>query len=75
MFIFYQSALQLTEVLKEREAQIGLKRLKDRANTGRDLEFLQHERREYEKSVKEDQAKAMDRILAAQETRSFQTSQ
>ena len=75
MFIFYQSALQLTEVLKEREAQIELKRLKDKANTGKELEFLQHERREYEKSIKEDQAKAMERILAAQDTRHFQTSQ
>ncbi|VDI02158.1 Hypothetical predicted protein [Mytilus galloprovincialis] len=71
----FHSALQLTEVLKEREAQIELKRLKDKANIGKDNEYLELERREYEQSIKDDQAKAMERIIAAQNTRQFQVAQ
>ena len=65
----------MTEVLKEREAQLELKRLKEKANEGKDNEYLQLARKEYEQSIKEDQAKAMERMLAAQQTRQFQTAQ
>lgn len=71
----FHSALQLTEVLKEREAQIELKRLKDKANIGKDNEYLELERREYEQSIKDDQAKALERIISAQNTRQFQVAQ
>lgn len=70
-----QSALQLTEVLKEREAQIELKRLKEKATEGQDAEYLNHTRKEYEQSIKDDQSKAMERILAAQNNRQFQVAQ
>lgn len=47
---FPQSALLFTEVLKEREAQLELKRLKEKAAEGRDKEYLEKWQREYEDS-------------------------
>lgn len=72
---FYQSALMLTEVLKERDAQLELKVLKEKASEGKDREWLEHGLREYEEGVRQDQTKAIDRINAARDVADFQRSQ
>lgn len=71
----FHSALMLTEVLKEREAQLELKKLKEKANEGQDKEWLAKATREYEEGIKTDQAKAANRIKAAKDNASFQLSQ
>lgn len=65
----------LTEVLKEREAQLELKKLKEKATEGQDKEWLAKATREYEEGIKTDQVKAANRIRAAKDTASFQISQ
>ncbi|XP_071108770.1 cilia- and flagella- associated protein 210-like [Haliotis cracherodii] len=71
----FHGALLLTEVLKEREAQLELKQLKERANEGKDQEWLEITRREYEEGIQKDHAKAAERISAARETADFQKAQ
>ncbi|XP_060066979.1 cilia- and flagella- associated protein 210-like [Ylistrum balloti] len=71
----FHSALMLTEVLKEREAQIELKKLKQKANEGQDIEYLKRAQREYDEAIQADQHKAMERIQAAKHTAQFQMSQ
>ncbi|XP_046568387.1 coiled-coil domain-containing protein 173-like [Haliotis rubra] len=71
----FHGALLLTEVLKEREAQLELKQLKERASEGKDQEWLELQRREYEEGIQKDHAKAAARIAAASETAAFQTAQ
>jgi len=65
----------LTEVLKEREAQLELKRLKEQASVGKDKEWLERARQEYEEAIRIDQAKAADRIIAAGENQQFLKAQ
>lgn len=65
----------LTEVLKEREAQLELKRLKDQASQGKDKEWLERARHDYEEAIRQDQAKAAERILAASENQKFLKAQ
>ena len=65
----------LTEVLKEREAQLELKRLKEQASVGKDKEWLERARQEYEEAIRIDQAKAADRIVAAGENQQFLKAQ
>jgi len=65
----------LTEVLKEREAQIELKRLKALASDGKDVELFRQAQREHEEAIIKDQAKAMERIMASKSTAQFQKSQ
>ena len=56
-----QSALLFTEVLKEREAQLELKRLKEKAAEGRDQQYLDQMQRELEESeLKENCQKVND---------------
>ncbi|XP_055959435.1 cilia- and flagella- associated protein 210 [Patella vulgata] len=71
----FHGALLLTEVLKEREAQLDLKKMKDRANDGKDKEWLERVRREYEEGIQREQAKAQVRLNAAAETCDFQKLQ
>ncbi|KAL5007785.1 hypothetical protein ScPMuIL_016591 [Solemya velum] len=71
----FHSALMLTEVLKERDAQLELKVLKEKASEGKDREWLEHGLREYEEGVRQDQTKAIDRINAARDVADFQRSQ
>ena len=66
-----QSALQLSEVLKERDAQMELKHLKARASEGQDSEWLEKSRREYEDSIRRDQEAAMKRMMAADQNAGF----
>ena len=65
----------LTEVLKEREAQIELKHLKEKANEGQDLEHLKQSMREHEEAIRHDQMRAAERIKAAKDTAGFQITQ
>ena len=65
----------LTEVLKEREAQIELRRLKEKASAGKDNEWLHLARREYEEGILKDQDEARERIHKAADTASFQKAQ
>ncbi len=72
---FCQGALLLTEVLKEREAQLELKRLKEAALAGQDQDWLEKARREYEESILRDQNEAQKRMLRMKDTASFQKAQ
>ncbi|XP_076461037.1 cilia- and flagella- associated protein 210-like [Babylonia areolata] len=67
----FHSALQLTEVLKERDAQIELNILKAKASEGQDREWLEKTQKELEDSIRRDQEAAMKRINAAKENKSF----
>ncbi|XP_062566128.1 cilia- and flagella- associated protein 210-like [Saccostrea cucullata] len=71
----FHSALMLTEVLKEREAQIELKKLKEKASEGKDAEWLQKARREHENAILHDQERAKERIKASKENEKFLTAQ
>lgn len=73
--IYFQSALMLTEVLKEREAQLELKRLKEQASHGKDREWLEQAQREHEEAIRQDQAKAAGRIIAAADNQKFLKAQ
>lgn len=73
--LFWQSALMLTEVLKEREAQIELKRLQEKASEGKDAEWLQLAKREHETAILQDQEKARQRIDATKTNQRFLTAQ
>lgn len=65
----------LTEVLKEREAQVELKQLRKLASAGRDKEWLEKSRYQYDASIQEDQQNAAERIRKAQENAAFQAAQ
>ncbi|KAH9520065.1 hypothetical protein Btru_059855 [Bulinus truncatus] len=71
----FHSALVLTEVLKEREAQLELKRMKEQAMGDQDLEYMKIDRELYEKGVQADQEKARERLELATRTREFQFAQ
>ncbi|RUS71231.1 hypothetical protein EGW08_021012 [Elysia chlorotica] len=71
----FHSALTLTEVLKEREAQVELKRLKEMAMIDQDKEYMKINQEMLDRSIQADQAKARLRIEAAKKTADFQTSQ
>ena len=65
----------LTEVLKEREAQLELKRLQEQASEGKDQEWVDKARVEHEMAIKQDQEQAYDRIKAAKENQNFLKAQ
>ncbi|KAK7110491.1 cilia- and flagella- associated protein 210-like [Littorina saxatilis] len=71
----FHSALQLTEVLKERDAQLELNILKAKANEGQDREWLEKARREYDDSVRRDQEAALKRMKAAEDNYNFMQKQ
>lgn len=71
----FHSALMLTEVLKEREAQLELKRLQAQANEGKDKEWLDKARREHEEAIRLDQEQAFGRIMAAKTNQNFLKAQ
>ncbi|KAK3592985.1 hypothetical protein CHS0354_023210 [Potamilus streckersoni] len=71
----FHGALMLTEVLKEREAQLELKKLQARANEGKDKEYMALAQREYEEAIQQDQMRAMERLAAAKEAEDFQKAQ
>lgn len=65
----------LTEVLKEREAQIELKKLQEKANEGKDAEWLQLAKREHENAILQDQEKARQRIHVTKDNQRFLSAQ
>ena len=65
----------LTEVLKEREAQIELKKLKESASAGKDKEWLERSRRGYEDGILRDQEEAVKRMQKLKITADFQKAQ
>merc|ERR1712154_519929 len=71
----FHSALTLTEVLKEREAQVELKQLKAAAARDQDAEYLKIDQMMHDRSIQADQAKARARMEAANRTADFQISQ
>ncbi|PAA49695.1 hypothetical protein BOX15_Mlig017876g2 [Macrostomum lignano] len=71
----FHSALRLTEVLKEREAQIELNRLRARANEGQDQKYLEIWRKEHEDAIRRDQDEAAERIRKRQECATYQREQ
>ncbi|XP_005104825.1 coiled-coil domain-containing protein 173 isoform X2 [Aplysia californica] len=71
----FHSALTLTEVLKEREAQVELKQLKEQAMKDQDKEYMKIDLEMYERSIQADQAKARARMEAANRTADFQMTQ
>ncbi|KAI8793239.1 cilia- and flagella- associated protein 210-like [Biomphalaria glabrata] len=71
----FHSALVLTEVLKEREAQLELKRLKEQAMGDQDIEYMKIDRELFEKGILADQEKARQRLELAAKTKDFQIAQ
>lgn len=71
----FHSALMLTEVLKEREAQLELKYLKEHANQGKDKEWLEKAQREHEEAIRQSQIQAAERLLAAADNQNFVKAQ
>lgn len=71
----FHSALQLTEVLKERDAQVELNILKAKANEGQDREWLQMSKKEQDDSIRRDQEAALKRMKAALENAEFMKKQ
>lgn len=68
---FAQSALQLTEVLKERDAQLEFKQLKEAASQGKDRAYLEQAQRDLEEAIRRDQTEAQHRIAAAKKNKDF----
>ncbi|XP_071491246.1 cilia- and flagella- associated protein 210-like [Diadema antillarum] len=71
----FHGALMLTEVLKEREAQIELKKKREEAGKGKDKELLMRALREMEEAVLADQEKAMQRLKERKDISEFQKQQ
>lgn len=61
----------LSEVLKERDAQIELKKLKEKAMIGADNEWLEYERKQLEDGILKEQREARDRIEKNHENASY----
>lgn len=71
----FHGALMLTEVLKEREEQIKLKKARARANAGKDIEIRKKHDRELEEGVLQDQKKALKAIQEKKIVSEFQKAQ
>lgn len=71
----FHSALVLTEVLKEREAQIDLKRKKQNAHENVNKDIMAQMQRKEEQAITEDQHKALQRFLECKAVASGQMQQ
>ncbi|XP_022099019.1 coiled-coil domain-containing protein 173-like [Acanthaster planci] len=71
----FHGALLLTEVLKEREAQIDLKKQREAALSGKDKDLLARYQRELEEGILEDHKKAVKAIKERKEVAEFQLKQ
>ncbi|ELU10324.1 hypothetical protein CAPTEDRAFT_176680 [Capitella teleta] len=71
----FHSALQFSEVLKEREAQLELRKLLELGGKDKDKEYVDRARKEYEEAIIKEQEMARERIRLAQETAAFQKAQ
>jgi len=73
--VVVQSALRLTEVLKEREAQIELKQLREASECGDNKETQAKLREDYEQSLRIDIAEKQKARDAKTKTVEFQKAQ
>ncbi|KAL8621417.1 hypothetical protein ACOMHN_048217 [Nucella lapillus] len=71
----FHGALKLCEVLKEREAQVELKGLREKGKEQEEQEWLLKAHRDYEDSILRDQAAAQKRMDAAHTNRQFLQAQ
>ncbi|XP_028397202.1 coiled-coil domain-containing protein 173-like isoform X2 [Dendronephthya gigantea] len=71
----YHSALLLTEVLRERDAQVKMKNKQAEATKNRDDHLIELQRKQYEEGILQDQEKALKRYNARQQIRDFQQLQ
>ncbi|XP_078572432.1 cilia- and flagella- associated protein 210-like [Branchiostoma floridae x Branchiostoma japonicum] len=71
----FHGALLLTEVLKERDAQVELKQAKERANQGKDKELLRKFQEDRERAILEDQMAARKRYEERATVANFQIKQ
>lgn len=71
----FHGALLLTEVLKERDAQLDLKRAREAAMEGNDMELFLRAQRELEEGILADQEKALKRMQDRKANSEFQTQQ
>ncbi|XP_038057279.1 coiled-coil domain-containing protein 173-like [Patiria miniata] len=71
----FHGALLLTEVLKEREAQISLKTQREAALSGRDKDLLARYQRDLEEGILEDHRKAVKAIKERKKVAEFQLKQ
>lgn len=71
----FHGALLLTEVLKERDAQVELKRKKSANERGKDKELLKHYMQQYENGIRTDQIKAKNRYDERLKVASYQKMQ
>lgn len=71
----FHGALVMTEVLKERDAQLELKRLMDEGNKGEDKEEAARIARDLEEEILRDQKEAAERHREAMEAARFQKQQ
>ncbi|PVD29918.1 hypothetical protein C0Q70_09177 [Pomacea canaliculata] len=67
----FHSALILTEVLKEREAQIELAHLKAKASEGEEEEWLNQMNKEHEYAMQKEHSAAFRRMQAARDNQEF----
>lgn len=71
----FHGALLLTEVLKERDAQVELKRQKSANERGKDKELLKFYRLQYEDGVRKDQENARHRYEMRRKVAEYQLMQ
>lgn len=71
----FHGALLLTEVLKERDAQVELKKQKVANEKGKDTELLKFYRLQYENGIRRDQEKARERYEMRRKVAEYQLSQ
>ena len=62
-------------MLKERDAQVELNRLRKAASVGQDKEFLMRAQQELEEGIKHDQEQAMKHLKLNRDTAEFQIAQ
>lgn len=65
----------LTEVLKERDAQLEFNQLKKAASHGQDRAYLEQEQRELEEAIRRDQEEALKRTHEAKKNTEFLKAQ
>nr|CAB3228274.1 coiled-coil domain-containing protein 173 [Phallusia mammillata] len=71
----FHGALLLTEVLKERDAQIELKKQKEALTVGKDSELVKMYRQQFEQGIMDDQLKAKQRYEERKKVSDYQQMQ
>jgi hypothetical protein len=71
----FQSALLLTEVMKEREAQIELKKMREEGRANQDRGYLEKQRRDLEQQIQAEEEEKLRVRLENMKTAEFQKAQ